>query len=78
MTNQDLEKTAKQSFTLIDSSDSLFFDNAGDPVGKSSEFGLSRPLVIDELDFDRFHRGHSQDGFRHACTQPTQQPSNTT
>ncbi len=44
-------------------------------MGKSSEFGLCRPLVVNELDFDRFHRGHGQDGFSYACTQSTQQPS---
>ena len=60
--------------TLINSAQSLFSHNAGDPVSKSSVFRLRRPLVVDELDLDRLHRRHGEDGLADSGAEATEQP----
>jgi len=61
-------------FTLINSPETLFFDDVGHPVGESSIARLGRPLVIDKFNLDRFHRGHGKNGFADASPKTGQHP----
>ena len=49
------------------------FDDGAYAVVESLELRIGRSLVVDELDFDRFHRRHGEDGLGHSGTQSAQQ-----
>lgn len=51
----------------------MLLDDEADAVEESSEPGICRPLVVDKLDFDRFHWSDSEDSFADSRTETGQQ-----
>jgi len=58
---------------FVASGETLALDDRPNAVEESLEFGIGAGLIVDELDFERFHGRDGEDGFRDAGAETAKQ-----